>query len=427
MSDEMKNVNVEATVDTVDTAEVVDTATPAAEPVKEIVKAEPVVETTPVITEPVVDELTKFLTENGVKDDCAEFIKNNLGVTSIEDLGYLKAEDLAEAGMKPVPARKLLDLLKKREPAPEPVEPPKAAPAPAMAPIFSPSEILPDLPTDDAWLDALKTGGVLKVEDATYIAAVRAALADKAGLYDVPGKLVTAMEKFAEDTDEQVSRSYFDLKTKLTRRSYADIFSAVPGLTGDYVTKERRKRILGRIRETLLPAIYKSFVALNGWYTSWQSQLANPTAFLAAMSGGLGMVNAPDFSIVHDAGDTLIDGINKTFRGDGVPVTAALAYDAMEIVKILDDTTLPSQIGAINKEQMLKKIDINVTSNYARLEKSLVLYVLSFVKHTNATTDRATQYFGALWQLGNSIDWAALGFSYAKNGAVNSIAGSSLL
>ena len=109
------------------------------------------------------------------------------GVESMEDLAYVSEEDLVSCGMKTIQARKLLaylaDKAKKAEPAPT------ATPT-VIAPDLA---ILPELPSDESWLTALKAGGVLKVNQDSYIAAVRAVYAERCGLYDAPKRLEEAM------------------------------------------------------------------------------------------------------------------------------------------------------------------------------------------------------------------------------------------
>ena len=112
----------------------------------------------------------------------------------------------------------------------------KETPAPvAMTPMFNTSA-LPTVPTDDNWLNALKIGGVLKFNRETVIGTVSAALAERAGLYDLPKKIVDAMESHSASLEEPVPAEFFAVQKSLTERSYAEIFAAIPGATGRYAT-----------------------------------------------------------------------------------------------------------------------------------------------------------------------------------------------
>lgn len=365
--------------------------------------------TTEVVTETATTDnaVSDMLKSYGADDAVVQKVTSELGVESMEDLAALEVDDLVGAGVKIAKARQLVAELKK---------PAKTAAAPVATPVETraiPSSyeaLLPAIPTDDSWLNALKTGGILKVDESSYIAAIRAALADRAGLYDVPEALAKSMEKFADETEEQVDPTFYSLRKSLTRKTYGDIFAAIDGLDGAFITEGRRKEFLSRIRNNLWPAIAESYRTLDAWYQTYKASFADPSMLFAVLSGAnpAGMNTAPDTSAIHDAGDTLVNAINRVFRGTGVQVAAALAYDANTIRKTMEDPRLPAMIGAKNREMMLKKIGTNVSSNYIRLEQNIVKYVLAFVKHDTITSDVEVNYFIAMWQLGAQINWADL-------------------
>lgn len=357
-----------------------------------------------------LDAVRAKLGEYGADAAAIEKIIEDLGVESVSDLSALEVADLTNVGIKLVKARKLIAEFK------TPAQPQTQNMAAESRAITQGQfeALLPTIPNDDSWLNALKSGGILKVDDSSYIAAIRAALADRAGLYDVPAALARAMEKYADETEEQVDPMFFSLRKSLTKRNYADIFAAIDGLDGSFITESRRKEFLDRIRQALWPAIIESFHSLDSWYQAWRASFSDPSMLIAAISGGLGagagmgMVTPPDTAQLHDAGDALVDSINRVFRGTGVQVAAAMAYDANTIRNILEKPGLPAMVGVKNRELMLKKIHANVSSNYVRLEQNLVKYVLGFVKHDTVTSDVEVQYFAALWQLGTQINWNEL-------------------
>lgn len=373
-------------------------------------------------------EVRAKLAEYGADEAAITKVIDDLGVETLDDLASLEVADLTGAGVKLAKARKLVAELK--APAKPTSTATTAAETRAIQTQFE--ALLPAIPSDDSWLNALKTGGILKVDESSYIAAIRAALADRAGLYNVPEALAKAMEKYADETEEQVDPTFYALRKSLTRRAYGDIFAAIDGLDGTFITEGRRKEFLGRIRETLWPAIAESYQTLDGWYQTWRASFSDPSMLLAAISGGLsggaagiGMMTPPDTAALHDAGDALVDSINRVFRGTGVQVAAAMAYDASVIRNTLEDTRLPSMVGVKNREMMLKKIGASVSSNYIRLEQNLVKYVLAFAKHDTVTSDVEVNYFVALWQLGTQINWSELGSGHRDG--ITGITGKSVL
>jgi hypothetical protein len=88
---------------------------------------------------------------------------------------------------------------------------PAASAGPAV--VWGASDNLPAVPSDESWLSALRAGGILKVEQSTVISAVRAALAHRAGLYDIPEMLAKRMETFADENAEAVPPEYFMIRS----------------------------------------------------------------------------------------------------------------------------------------------------------------------------------------------------------------------
>ncbi|HMR74607.1 MAG TPA: hypothetical protein PKD61_05835, partial [Polyangiaceae bacterium] len=275
-------------------------------------------------TTPAVDAVAAKLKEFGASDETVAKVKE-LGVETPEDITELNEADLTAAGLPIVKARKLLDA----------VTPAKVIEAPVVSNTAL-EAVLPSVQDDESWLKALKTGGVLKVDQSTVIGAVRAALAKRVGLYDVPGLLAAAMEAFADESEEQVDPTFYQLREQMTRRSYADIFAAVPGLNGSFVTDKRKNQLLARLNDFLWPAVVSFNTQLKGWQESWMQGAANPGIMMMALMGGggalpPGVMQAPDTAAIRDAADAVKDAINKAFAGTGVQISAALAYEAQEI------------------------------------------------------------------------------------------------
>jgi len=306
-----------------------------------------------------------------------------------------------------------------------------AAVTPAAVSMFNSSDILPGVPTDESWLSALRAGGVLKVEQSTVISAIRAALAHRVGLYDVPDMLARKIESFADENAEAVPPEFFKIRRQLTRRSYAEIFEAIEGLDGTFVTESRKKVLFGRIDSNLWPAIVSYYGQLKAWVEAWQQGAANPAMLMnaiAMMAGGgasampPGMMQPPDTGALRDAGDAMNDEINKVFAGTGVQIASALAYDATKIKETLENPKLPALIGAANRDQMLRQLGVEVSATYPRMETNLVKFVLSVMKVKDLPAgNEELQYFGALYMLGSQIPWDQLGMGKRSAGASESL------
>ncbi len=362
-----------------------------------------------------MEELKVKLTELGVNEEMIGKIIGELGVTGIEDLSCITEVDLVSIGMKTIQARKLAASL---------------APVKIPAPIIHSAEmagaaavsfevVLPSVPTDESWLEALRTGGVLKVDQSTIISAIRAALAHRAGLFSIPDVLVEKMENFADTNEEQVNPEFFKIRKHLTKRSYGEIFSVIDGLDGSYVTDARKKQLFQRIDKILWPAIHEFYEQLKSWQEAWMQGTANPAlmmsmVFMGNQGGGImppGVMQPPETGALRDYADSVADAINKVFAGTGVQIAAALAYDATKIREMLSNGSLPTLIGATNRDQMLRQLGVSVSASYPRLETNITKFVLGVIQAKDQSAgNEEIRYFGALYMLGSQIPWDQLGY-----------------
>lgn len=370
----------------------------------------------------VTDEVTVKLEEFGASEEVVLAVKA-LGADTVSDLSLLTEADLVGAGMKPVQARKLLASLV-----------PVVASVDTTPVAVNFDGVLPAVPDDTSWLAMLKSGGVLKVDTSTVISTIRAALANRVGLFGVPAKLADAMEKFADSNDEPVDPGFFALRKSLTRRTYAEVFEAIDGLDGTFVTEARKKALFERMDTHFWPALVSFNAQLKGWQDAWMQGVANPATMMMAMMGGgsgvampPGMIQAPDTAGLRDAADAVADAINKVFAGSGVPVAAAMAYDATQIRKSLEDSRLPALIGAANRDQMLRQLGVAVPATYPRLETNLTRYVLAVMQAKDqAAGNEELQYFGSLFMLQSQIPWETLVAGSASSRGLSAIGGGRL-
>lgn len=356
------------------------------------------------------DSVAAALQPLGVSVDVIEKIKSELGAITAADLSGLTEADLVSVGMKKLPARALLQKL-------VPVMVSEVSAPATTAFTMANYDVLPSVPDDESWLKALKVGGVLKFNPVTVAGTVSAALASRCGLYDLPKRIVQAMEQFAESLSEPVGPDFFDMQRMLTEHSYAEIFSAIPGATGRYATQARKDALLGKLDQNLWAALTSFHGQLNGWLDAWQKGNANPTLMMsaiAAMASGTpmpgGLMQPPPTDVLRDAAEGVIEVINKIFAGTGILVATALAYDAQQIRKALENPNLPAHIGAVNRDQMLKQLGVAVTSDYPRLEANVKRYALGIIEFPNVTAGNTElAYITALFQLGSAITWDKLG------------------
>jgi hypothetical protein len=277
--------------------------------------------------------------------------------------------------------------------------------------------MLPNVPEDTSFLEMLKIGGVLKPGVTEVISAIRAALADKVGLYDLSDIIVKKMEEFAEEQEEAIGESFFKLREIIVSRSYGDVLSVLK-VPGSFVTEGRRVKFLSKLDTDLWSELRSFDNQLNAWQEAYMKGIANPGLALSMLAmaqsgrGGMlppGMMQAPETATLRDAAEAVVNKINKIFAGFGVPVARALAYDATRIKTVLEDPALPAALGATNREQMIKMLGVSVGADYVRLERSITRYTLAIMELPKVTSgNEEYAYLGAMLQLGSSIPWDKL-------------------
>lgn len=359
--------------------------------------------------EEVTEALKQYLGE--FNDTTADILADETS-TPIEDLKPV----LTESGPKiPLPVMKHnLYLLRGKEKA---AELPAAAPAAASVPAASgfATDVLPAVPDDESFLEALKVGGVLRVGTTEVICAIRSALANRAGLYDLPKILLNLIEETAMSMRKPSGPEFYELQKLVTQRSYAEIFKALE-VPGEFATEGRKKQLLERVDPTLWDALYGFQNQLLGWRDTWSAGMANPMMMLSFMAMGSagqqmppGMMTPPDTAQLRDAAESVIETINAVFAGPSIPIARALAWDAQRVKKLLTDERLPVATGAVDTEQMLLKLGVAVTADYVRMERSIVRYALGIMEYPKVTPgNEEYNYLGALLQLGLSIPWDKL-------------------
>jgi hypothetical protein len=91
-----------------------------------------------------------------------------------------------------------------------------------------------------------------------------------------------------------------------------------------------------------------------------------------------------------------------------------MAYDAMNVKKVLETPMLPAMVGAANREQMLKLLRADVQADYVRLERNVIQYALGVMEYSKVTPDAELGYLTSLHLLGSQIPWDRLGAPHSR-------------
>ncbi len=276
--------------------------------------------------------------------------------------------------------------------------------------------ILPNVPDDESFTRMLKIGGELKIGATEVLSAVKAALANKVGLYALPDKLKRAMEEFSERNDEPSPAEYYRIRNEVTKRKYSEVLSVLE-VEGTFVTEGRKNNLFSRLDQYLWPSLIDFKDLLANWQKAWLDKAGGQamTAFAFQMAAGAAggqmppnMLAPPETDGLRDAAEGVINNINKVFAGPNIPVARALAYDAGKIKESLENPALPGMIGAANREAMLKMLGADVSSDFPRLEKNIVRFIMSIMEAKNVNGPEELYYFSAMAELSGMIPWDKL-------------------
>lgn len=277
-------------------------------------------------------------------------------------------------------------------------------------------DMLPSVPEEDSFLEMLKVGGVLKVGKTEVISAAKAAIASSLGIYDLPVTMMKRMEQFATEQSEPVGQDFYKLQTLMTSRKYAEVLSAL-NVPGSFVTERRKRELLDLINGRLWVSLRGFNDQLDSWQSAWSKGVANSPMLLASLAFGQagqgmlppGMMSPPPTDTLRDEAEAVIESINGIFAGTGIPVSRALAHDAVKIRAILEEPALPAATGFQTRDQMLKGLGLAVGGDFVRLERNVIRFALSVMELPKISSGREEYgYLAALLQLGASIPWDKL-------------------
>ncbi len=364
------------------------------------------------------DKLTTLLAQYGVGDTALAVTKlDELGVECVADLAALSAEELVGVGLKLVKARKLLEALNSKAATAG------GTSAARVSSVTTTSRaeqintvVLPEPPNEESWLSSLRSGGVLKVGESTYLSAARAIIAAKLNVKDLIKRLCEEIEQTAVAQDEVVPQLYFDLRNRNLRRKYSEVFAVVGGASA--ITEAQRASTMRRIQERMVPALYRCHMAADAWLRTW---IASTGPMMGAFAVGqqigapIGMSippafnSMPDVAPIRDACDELRDAVNASLSGVGPAAVTAIACEYRDLQEILNNDSLPAYLGVATREQMLKKLDIGVGASLIRMERDLVRLLLAYASSDSQSPDQESSYYYACHMVGAQIPWNHLG------------------
>ena len=304
-----------------------------------------------------------------------------------------------------------------------------AKPGEALPGLATAYDLLPAVPTDaKSLLEALQSGGVPKVDDLLVYSLVRSAFADRQKYFRLPQLFLDRLETYSESVEEplvgEAAERYIRIRNVVVERKYADILGPM-GYKGNIMTKANIDKVLTRMESYFWNGLRDFHTQLEPWFKMWlessgPAALGNFAQAFAHVLGGASPIGTlptapiepPDTSGIRIAARSFYDVINKVCAGLGVPVTKALAGEAVRIQQMLDDPQLAQALGYPTKDLMLKELKISVSPDIVMMENIVASYALGVLGIRNIEAEGNVQkeyaYLGALYQRGRQLNWELL-------------------
>lgn len=295
-----------------------------------------------------------------------------------------------------------------------------AAPAPKVQAINI-DDLLGDLANklqdDDAMMAALRQQGVLQFDQLTYLAAIRALVATKYGVYNGIMNLQQLLLDFAVKNLRPAPIEYYKLKALEIRRQMGHVFAIIkiPEFTYSdlpvYATNKEARILIGKIDSIMIPALVEAKDEVLKWYDLLSRQ-SQDTFFVNHNMGrqtGIASLQAyPKVDGMLEAGKKLRVAINAALAGDEMPHAIALFREYKDFIKILDNPELPSHVGAVDRDNVLKMLGFDAKAALLRSEGCLAKFMVCMIQVEELSKQDESVFFQLMHNLIQQIDWEAV-------------------
>lgn len=276
--------------------------------------------------------------------------------------------------------------------------------------------LLPQVPDSKSFLRALSAVSTLKVEENYIFAVCRAYVGDRVGIFNLLKVIRDQIEDQLLALEEPATPNYYKIQKFVAQKQYSDIFAGLEFPVGaNLINDANRNKLLRGFRDIVLTFLDEFQADLVLYEDACVKAFSNPGAVLGIIGGALGgnpnsalMMGQPlDAQHLREKALSLNNALNRAFAGNGSLCARALAAESEHIQEVLAMPDLPVMLGTVNREQMLKKLGVNVSLDMVRTEAVLCQYILGIMKLEAVLPTSETNYLYALSQLGRTIkfDW----------------------
>ncbi len=276
--------------------------------------------------------------------------------------------------------------------------------------VYTASSLLPTPPHDDqGLLELLRAGGVQKVGSTDLLAAVRAMVYDRIGVYDIPKIFTDKMDQYAKSTTGPCPPEYYTILKLVKKREYGDILFPFE-VDGRFLSEPRKAEFLQKTKR-LWEFLKRTHELFIGWVQSAKESTTLDLTSIVAFAAGqqnsdMALFGSmPRTTLFRDRAMAFHDEVSLVFSGTGQPVARGLAYESTEIRKILADIRVPSAMGYVNHELMLRDLGIAVPADLPNLERNVAQYALALADLDKISPALEMKYLAEMYRVGGDINW----------------------
>lgn len=307
----------------------------------------------------------------------------------------------------------------KKSPAHEAVLGIRNVPAPAPAPSVVAentqaiiASLLPELPAGTtAITEVFRTGGILKTDKMSVLAAMKVWFASKFRVFDALAIIANRIEEYADHRHIKCGPKFYEINALVGQRVYGEILAAIGAKGGHVITPAREKKFLTKM-DTLLPVLsdFQNTLAIwdDDWMKKMQAVQAGQTTDARVAARFRRMTTAPDTAPIRALSKRVFDAINVAMSGTSEPVALGLGYEAEWLKEKARDPEIPAATGYPDFEAMCDELNLGLDDEVARRENAMAQYVLAIMNLDRVPPTLEADYLGELRDLGNSIPFDKL-------------------
>lgn len=361
-----------------------------------------------------MEELKTIFLEAGVPKEDIENVITKLGLTCADDLAYFTdADAFANAGVVGMLAQRKLAEVGAKLKADK-----AAAAAESQTANHEKTELdfslLADDINEEQWLNNLRMSGILKFDEATYVAGIKAVLAANLGVFASIEKLIMMIDDYAVKNAIPAPLSFYNLQNIMTRRQYGLVFAASEDncMNGVpiYATTHDMNALVEKMKSDFVPTILSAAEKVSIWYNDLSMQKTTDFFMEKTLQSQTATQNLsyPNPAALYDAGAELRQSINRTFAGNGIQKALAIYNEYHTFVDVLNDPELPRSIGVLDKDSVLNLLGFDANAAAVRSEGFIVKFVISIMNADKLARTNEVLFFRELYDLVRQIDWSAL-------------------